>query len=116
MKCKVSRAKRAFNLNKDKKDFLRVVCLLENNEISGKNARLLLNLKISKWRSILTDATFFFKIYEYNTENKYETIFGMLPDTVDEKILQLGLGNYLNDAAFFKELQSLRKITRRNIK
>lgn len=116
MKCKVSRAKKAFKLNKDKKDFLRVVYLLENNEISGKNARRLLNLTISKWRSVLTDATFFFKIYEYNTENKYETIFGMLPDTVDEKVLRLGLGGYLKDQTFFKELQSLRKVTQRNIK
>lgn len=116
MKCKVDRAKKTFKASNDKKDFLRVICLLENNEISGKNARRLLNLTMSKWRSVLTDATFFFKIYEYQTTNKYETIFGMLPDTVDEKILQLGLGNYLNDAAFFKELQSLRKIAQRNIK
>ena len=116
MKCKVGRAKKVFNLKNDKKDFLRVVCLLENNEISGKNARRLLHLTQSKWKSVLTDATFFFKIYEYDTGNKYETIFGMLPDTVDEKFLELGLEDYLKDRIFFSELQTLRGITHRNIK
>ena len=116
MKCKVGRAKKVFNLKNDKKDFLRVVCLLENNEITGKNARRLLNLTQSKWKSVLTDATFFFKIYEYDTGNKYETIFGMLPDTVDEKFLELGLEDYLKDRIFFSELQTLRGITHRNIK
>ena len=116
MKCKVDRAKKVFNLKNDKKDFLRVVCLLENNEVSGKNARRILRLTQSKWKSVITDATFFFKIYEYDTANKYETIFGMLPDTVDKKILQLGLENYLKDETFFKELQLLREITQRNVK
>lgn len=108
------RAKKVFNLKKDKKDFLRVVYLLKDNEISGKKARSLLNLTQSKWKSVITDATYFFKIYEYDAKNGYETIFGMLHDEVEEKVLSLGLGNYLKDKMFFKELQELDKIKRGN--
>lgn len=80
---------RSLHKRGNKKDLLNLVLLLSEKEVTRAEAVKQLNFSHNQWNSALTDASFYFPIYEIEGRTRYETRYGMLPLDFSQNLKKL---------------------------